>query len=100
MVIPRGPLQAKGLLLSSFEDENPVFFFEPKRLYRAATDSVPVGPWRIPLGKAELVREGGDVTLVAWGRQLHTVLDAADMAKQQLGEIQIEYISYFLRQPT
>ena len=88
MVIPRGPLQAKGLLLSSFEDDNPVFFFEPKRLYRAATDSVPIGDWRIPLGEAEVVRQGGDVTLVAWGRQLHTVLDAAGMAKEQLGENQ------------
>ena len=71
--------------MSSFEDNNPVFFFEPKRLYRAATDVVPVGDWKIPLGEAEVVRKGRDVTLLAWGRQLHTMLDAADMAKEQLG---------------
>ena len=98
MVVPRGPLQAKGLLLSSFEDDNPVFFFEPKRLYRAAMENVPVGDWRIPIGEAEVVREGGDVTLVAWGRQLHTMLDAADMAKEQLGEKRIHLL--FLKAAT
>lgn len=46
---------------------------------------VPVGDWKIPLGEAEVVRKGRDVSLLAWGRQLHTMLDAADMAMEQLG---------------
>ena len=58
MVIPRGPSQAKGLLLSSIEDENPVFFFEPKALYRAAVEEVPTEEYRIPLSSAEVITPG------------------------------------------
>ena len=62
-----------GLLLSSFRDNNPVVFFEPKRLYRASTEEVPVADFEIPLGTAEVVREGSDVTIVAWGAQVGVV---------------------------
>lgn len=58
VVIPRGPSQAKGLLLSSIKDENPVFFFEPKALYRAAVEEVPQGEYTIPLSSAEVVVSG------------------------------------------
>ncbi|XP_039388446.1 2-oxoisovalerate dehydrogenase subunit beta, mitochondrial isoform X3 [Mauremys reevesii] len=69
VVIPRSPLQAKGLLLSCIEDKNPCIFFEPKILYRAAVEQVPVEPYYIPLSQAEILQEGSDVTLVAWGTQ-------------------------------
>ena len=58
VVIPRGPIQAKGLLLSSIRDKNPVVFFEPKILYRQAVEEVPVGDYEIPLSEAEILEEG------------------------------------------
>lgn len=83
VVIPRNPHQAKGLLLASIADDNPVLFFEPKKLYRASTGEVPVEPYLLPLGKAEVVREGTDITLVAWGAQVQVIEAAADLAAEQ-----------------
>ena len=85
VVIPRSPTQAKGLLLASIRDPNPVIFFEPKILYRQAVEEVPVKDYVLPLGKAETVVEGDDVTLVAWGTQVHVLREVANMAREQLG---------------
>uniref|UniRef100_A0A3Q0QXQ6 3-methyl-2-oxobutanoate dehydrogenase (2-methylpropanoyl-transferring) n=1 Tax=Amphilophus citrinellus TaxID=61819 RepID=A0A3Q0QXQ6_AMPCI len=86
IVIPRGPIQAKGLLLSCIADNNPCVFFEPKILYRAAGKlQVPVEPYTIPLSQAEIVQEGSDLTLVAWGTQLHVLKEVATMAQEKLG---------------
>lgn len=57
-MIPRGPSQAKGLLLSCIEDKNPTFFFEPKGLYRAAEEEVPLQEYKIPLSLAEVIVTG------------------------------------------
>jgi 2-oxoisovalerate dehydrogenase E1 component beta subunit len=84
IVIPRGPRQAKGLLLAAIRDPNPVLFFEPKILYRANFEGpdgmVPVGDYELPLGQAEIVRKGSDVTLVGWGSQIGRLEAAADRA--------------------
>jgi len=84
IVIPRGPKQAKGLLLASIRDPNPVLFFEPKVLYRHifenADGDVPVGDYELPLGQADVVRSGTDVTLVGWGSQVARLEAAADRA--------------------
>lgn len=56
--MPRGPTQAKGLLLSCVRDENPCVFFEPKILYRSAIEEVPIGDYEIPLSQAEIMVEG------------------------------------------
>lgn len=56
--MPRSPIQAKGLLLSCIRDPNPCIFFEPKILYRAAVEDVPVGDYMLPLSKAEILQEG------------------------------------------
>ncbi|XP_052811632.1 2-oxoisovalerate dehydrogenase subunit beta, mitochondrial-like [Mya arenaria] len=85
VVIPRGSNQAKGLLLSCIRDENPCVFFEPKILYRSAIEEVPTGDYTIPLGKAEIVVEGSDVTLLGYGTQVHVLIEVATMAKEQLG---------------
>ncbi|KAK2844183.1 hypothetical protein Q5P01_010842 [Channa striata] len=85
IVIPRGPVQAKGLLLSCIADKNPCIFFEPKILYRAAVEQVPVEPYTIPLSQAEILQEGSDVTLVAWGTQIHVMREVANMAQEKLG---------------
>ncbi|OQV26113.1 2-oxoisovalerate dehydrogenase subunit beta, mitochondrial [Hypsibius exemplaris] len=85
VVIPRGPIQAKGLLLSCIRDKNPCIFFEPKILYRSAVEEVPNGDYEIPLGKAEILRQGTDVTLVGYGTQIHVLKEVADMAQEKLG---------------
>jgi 2-oxoisovalerate dehydrogenase E1 component beta subunit len=80
VVVPSTPADAKGLLLASIRDPNPVVFFEPKALYRAAVEEVPIGDYTIPLGVAKIVREGKDVTLVGWGGQMNVLKKAADIA--------------------
>jgi 2-oxoisovalerate dehydrogenase E1 component beta subunit len=80
VVVPRNPYQAKGLLLASIRDDNPVIFFEPKRLYRASTGEVPEEDYQLPLGKAEVVKQGSDLTVLAWGAQMEIAEKAAEMA--------------------
>ncbi|WP_241263149.1 alpha-ketoacid dehydrogenase subunit beta [Parahaliea mediterranea] len=85
VVVPSGPRQAKGLLTAAIRDPNPVLFFEPKRLYRAAVGEVPDEEYTLPLGEAELVREGEDITLLGWGAQMEYLLKAADLAAAEEG---------------
>lgn len=80
VVYPRDAYTAKGLLLASIRDRNPTIFFEPKRLYRASVQDVPIGDYTLPLGVAEVLRVGTDITCVAWGAQVHTMLAACDRA--------------------
>lgn len=82
IVIPRGPVQAKGLLLASIRDPNPVLFFEPKALYRAAVGDVPDGDYTLPLGEAEVLQAGADVTVVGYGAQLRPLQAACDKAAE------------------
>ncbi|KAL7560823.1 hypothetical protein ACA910_013309 [Epithemia clementina (nom. ined.)] len=85
VVMPRGPAAGKGLLLSAIRSKDPVIFLEPKALYRASVEEVPVGDYEIPLGKAEILRQGNAVTVVGWGAQLRILERACDMAKEQHG---------------
>jgi pyruvate dehydrogenase E1 component beta subunit len=78
VVVPSNPYDAKGLLVSAIRDPDPVLFMEPKRIYRAFRESVPDGPFEVPLGKASVPREGDDVTLVSWGSMVRVCLDAAE----------------------
>ena len=80
VVIPRNPYQAKGLLLSAIREPDPVIFFEPKRLYRAAVGDVPESDYELPLGQADIVQTGSDITLVAWGAQVEILQEAAQRA--------------------
>src|SRR4051794_22001014 len=77
VVCPATPADAKGLLLSSIRDPDPVLFFEPKRVYRAAKGDVPEGDYTVPIGQANVVKQGEHVTVVAWGAMLYEALDAA-----------------------
>ena len=93
-VIPSNPYDAKGLLISAIEDDDPVLFFEPKRIYNGPfngffdrpmtpwakhpASEVPEGHYRIPLGKAATVREGNDVTVLAYGTMVHVALAVID----------------------
>jgi 2-oxoisovalerate dehydrogenase E1 component beta subunit len=83
VVCPSNPRDAKGLLLASIRDPDPVLFFEPKRIYRAAKGEVPEGDYIVPLGKAAIVREGNDLTVLAWGAMLHEAIVAAEEVSKQ-----------------
>merc|ERR1712228_1159856 len=71
IVIPRSPAKAKGLLLACIRDQNPCIFFEPKILYRSAVEQVPTKDYELPIGSADVMVEGSDVTLIGWGTQVH-----------------------------
>jgi len=89
-VIPSNPYDAKGLLISAIEDDDPVLFFEPKRIYNGPfngffdrpmtpwakhpASDVPEGHYRVPLGKAATIREGNDLTVLAYGTMVHVAL--------------------------
>jgi pyruvate dehydrogenase E1 component subunit beta len=74
VVVPSGPYNAKGLLLSAIRDPDPVLFLEPTRLYRLLREEVPEEEYLLPLGQGRVVRKGSDVTLVAWGSMLELAL--------------------------
>ncbi|MFC6825595.1 alpha-ketoacid dehydrogenase subunit beta [Halopelagius fulvigenes] len=78
VVVPATPADAKGLLASAIRDPDPVVYFEPTRLYRAFREDVPEGDYTVPLGEADVVQEGDDVTVVAWGAMRHRAIDAAE----------------------
>ncbi|MGC4116041.1 MAG: alpha-ketoacid dehydrogenase subunit beta [Myxococcales bacterium] len=89
VVVPSNPYDAKGLLLSALRSEDPIFFFEPKRLYRAATGEVPEGDYTVPLEKAAVLREGKHVTVVAWGAMVPEAAEAAAKAAEQGVEVEV-----------
>lgn len=79
VVVPSTPRDAYGLLLAAIRDPDPVIFFEPTRLYRLAKEEVADDGSAAPLDRAVLRREGGDVTIIAWGGMVTEALDAADL---------------------
>jgi 2-oxoisovalerate dehydrogenase E1 component beta subunit len=81
VVVPATPEDAKGLLLSAIRDPDPVLFFEPKRVYRAAKGEVPEGDYTVPIGEARVTRAGHQVTLIAWGSMWHEADQAAREAE-------------------
>ncbi|MEO7113875.1 MAG: alpha-ketoacid dehydrogenase subunit beta [Polyangiaceae bacterium] len=83
VVCPSNPYDAKGLLLAAIRDPDPVIFFEPKRVYRAAKGEVPDGDYTVEIGKAKTIREGKDVTIIAWGAMLYEAIAAAEEAKKK-----------------
>ena len=78
VVIPSTPYHAKGLLSSSIRDPDPVIFLEAMRLYRLFKEDVPEGDYTIPLGKARIVQDGKDVTVISWGSMLQRTLQAVE----------------------
>jgi 2-oxoisovalerate dehydrogenase E1 component len=76
IVYPSTPEDAKGLLLASFEDPNPVLFFEHKALYRKLTGEVPTGYYTTPIGKARLAQEGENLSIITYGMGVHWALEA------------------------
>jgi len=83
VVIPSTPYDAKGLLISAIESEDPVLFLEPKKVYRAFRQEVPEEPYRIPLGKASVVQAGTRITLVAYGAMMRVARQAVELAAKE-----------------
>lgn len=75
VVYPAFPTDAKGLLIASFEDPNPVMFFEQKALYRSVKEEVPEGYYNVEIGKANLIRSGSDVSIITYGIGVHWALE-------------------------
>ncbi len=83
VVIPSTPYDAKGLLIASIRDPDPVVFLEPKKIYRAIKEEVPDKEVIVPLGKARIVQEGDDVTLISWGAMMRPTIAAAQKAQAE-----------------
>ncbi|MCL7451831.1 MAG: alpha-ketoacid dehydrogenase subunit beta [Anaerolineae bacterium] len=98
MVIPSGPRTARALLVSAIQDPDPVIFFEPKSVYRAFREEVPEEEESMPLGQAQVVREGGDITLIAYGAMLRPTLEAAQRLEDEDG-VQAEVIDLLTISP-
>ncbi len=98
MVIPSGPRNARALLVSAIRDPDPVVFFEHKGLYHAAKEDVPDEIETMPIGRAQVVREGGDLTLIAYGAMLRLAREAADTLAEEDG-VQSEVIDLLTISP-
>ena len=81
VVIPSTPYDAKGLLISSVESDDPIIFMEPKQIYRAIKQEVPDEKFSIPIGRARVLAEGEDITVVSFGAMVREVQRAIVMAK-------------------
>ncbi|SHF30317.1 pyruvate dehydrogenase E1 component beta subunit [Seinonella peptonophila] len=85
VVVPSNPYDAKGLLLSAIRENDPVFFLEHLKLYFSIKGEVPEGDYTVPIGKANVVREGSDVSIFSYGAMVHTSLKAAEMIEKERG---------------
>ena len=83
VVIPSTPYDAKGLLISAIKDENPVIFLEHMKLYRSFRQEVPEEEYTIPLGKADVKREGKDLSIITYGAMVHESLKAAEELEKE-----------------
>ncbi|WP_276282540.1 alpha-ketoacid dehydrogenase subunit beta [Halorussus caseinilyticus] len=92
-VVPSNPADAKGLLTAAIRDPDPVLFLEPTKRYRASREPVPEDDHTVPLGEAAVVREGSDVTVVAWGAMLAETLDAAAASDASAEVIDLRTVS-------
>jgi 2-oxoisovalerate dehydrogenase E1 component beta subunit len=90
VVTPSSPYDTKGLLLSAMRSPDPVIFLEPKRIYRTVKQEVPDEEYLIPIGKAKVVQEGTDITLISWGPMVQTCKEALVLAANE--KMSVEFI--------
>ena len=93
IVMPSSPYDAKGLLISAIRDPDPVIFFEPKRIYRAFREEVPEEEYTVPIGKARIVREGGEMTMVSWGATVVQCMNAIEKSGRDIELIDLRTIN-------
>ncbi|MGB2992336.1 MAG: alpha-ketoacid dehydrogenase subunit beta [Paenisporosarcina sp.] len=89
VVIPSSPYDAKGLLISAIRDNDPVIFLEHMKLYRSFRQEVPEEEYTIPLGKAEVKREGKDLTIITYGAMVHDSLKAAEELEKENYSVEV-----------
>ncbi|HUB32388.1 MAG TPA: alpha-ketoacid dehydrogenase subunit beta [Bryobacteraceae bacterium] len=89
VVTPATAYDAKGLIKSAIRDNDPVIFFEHKGLYRKVKEDLPAGDYTVPIGKAKVVREGKDLTIVAYGAMVWTAVEAADKLAQDGTSVEV-----------
>ncbi|PYB67582.1 alpha-ketoacid dehydrogenase subunit beta [Thermoplasma sp. Kam2015] len=92
VVSPSNPYDAKGLLISAIESPDPVIFLEPKRLYRAQKAEIPEDKYTVPLRKANIIKQGSDVTIITYGSMVPTVMSAASKSKYDVEVIDLRTI--------
>lgn len=85
VAVPSNPYDAKGMLIAAIEDPDPVLFLEPMKNYRAGRAEVPEGKYSIALGEGARIREGDDMTVIAWGSMISVAEKAAEQAEASLG---------------
>jgi len=91
IVVPSTPYDAKGLLVAAIRDPDPVLYFEHKKCYRMIAGEVPEGPYTVPIGKAEVKRDGTDLTVITYGLTVHFALQAAeDLAKEGIDALVLD----------
>ena len=95
VVMPSSPYDAKGLLIASIRDPDPVIFFEPKRIYRAFREEVPEDEYVLPIGKARTVCEGNDLTVVSWGASVVQCMQAIEKSGKSIELIDLRTIYPF-----
>jgi pyruvate dehydrogenase E1 component beta subunit len=98
MVIPSGPRTARALLVSAIRDPDPVIFYESKALYRAFREEVPEEEETMPIGRSRIVREGEDLTMIAYGAMMRPTLEAAALLEDEEG-VQTEVIDLLTISP-
>ncbi|TGD25346.1 alpha-ketoacid dehydrogenase subunit beta [Companilactobacillus suantsaicola] len=89
VVMPSNPYDAKGLLISSVENNDPVLFMENLKLYRSMKDDIPDGKYTVPLDKANVVREGNDITIVAYGAEVNEAIKVADKLAEKNVSVEV-----------
>src|SRR3990167_5898418 len=87
VVIPSRPYDAKGLLISAIRDPDPVVFLEPTRVYRAIKEEVPEEEYTVPLGKADVIKKGTDLTVISYGAMMKLVLEAVEKLENVSAEV-------------
>ena len=95
VVMPSSPYDAKGLLISAIRDPDPVMFFEPKRIYRAFREEVPEDEYLLPLGKARVVCEGNEMTVVSWGASVVQCMQAIERGGRSIELIDLRTLYPF-----
>ena len=95
VVMPSSPYDAKGLLISAIRDPDPVMFFEPKRIYRAFREEVPEDEYTLPLGKARVVCEGNEMTIVSWGASVVQCMHAIERGGRSIELIDLRTLYPF-----
>jgi len=95
VVMPSSPYDAKGLLISSIRDPDPVIFFEPKRIYRAFREEVPEDEYTIPIGEARTVCEGTELTMVSWGASVVQCMQAIEKSGRSIELVDLRTIYPF-----